>query len=94
MLPTSVIGCYRILKPSCFLGRVGQGRGNKPGFYYFGDACFIPECRNKLENIISSSASPVECVKSCSFKSICMKLHILSVAVFLLSCHSNNLHHS
>lgn len=25
MLPTLVIGFYRILKPSCFLGRVGGG---------------------------------------------------------------------
>lgn len=28
MLPTSVIGFYRILKPSCFLGRVGGGGKN------------------------------------------------------------------
>lgn len=67
--------------------------GNKPGFYYCGDAGFVPECRNKLESSTCSSASPLECVTSWSFESTCVKLHILSVAVFLLSCQSAELSH-
>lgn len=74
-----------------FSGKGWRRWGNKPGVYYFGDAGFIPECCNKLESLTSSSASPLECVTSCGFASICMKLHILSVAVFLLSCHSAKL---